>query len=245
MTLATTATANTILNTAAVEVGLDPVTDPFASADRNFVQLQYLINTAAKELTRHYNWEFLVTEYNITTVVGDSGIYPLPSDFLRMIDQTGWERNNRNPINPLSAQEWQYLKGRDLVSETLRVNFRVQSGSFEIYPQPVAEVYDINFEYISKNCVTSSATGLSAPIIAVGADIPMFDELLLSRMLKLKWYEAKGMDTTKAQDDFNQLYALLTASNASSPMLNAGTGTSGLRMIDTVFNLSDTNYGGS
>jgi len=245
MTLATTATANDILNTVAVEVGLDPQVDAFSATDRNFVQLRYLINTAVKELTRHYNWEFLVTEYNITTVVGDSGIYSLPSDFLRMIDQTGWERNNRNPINGLSAQEWQYLKGRDLVSETIRVNFRVQSGMFEIYPQPASEAYDINFEYVSKNCVTSSASATSVAEISVGADVPMFDELLLSRMVKVKWYEAKGMDTTKAQDDFNQMYELLTASNASSPVLNAGSGSTGIKMLNTVFNLSDTNYGNS
>lgn len=243
MTLATTGTANDILNTVAAEVGLAPLDDPFASTESNFVQLQYLLNTCCKELTRHFDWEFLVSSHAIATVVGDTGSYPLPSDFLRMIDQTGWERNNRNPLNPLSAQQWEYLKGRDLASDTIWVNFRVMQGSFEIYPSPVQAIYNINFEYVSKNCVTSSDTGLATDRVVIGGDIPLFDELLLSRMLKVKWYESKSMDSSKAQDDFNQMYALITSTDASSPVLRAGGFNGGLRLLNPMFNTSDTGYG--
>ncbi len=243
MTLATTATANDIMNVVAAEVGLVPVTDPYGNSDDTFVQMGYLLNTAIKELTRKFNWEFLINEHQILTEEGDDGVYDLPPDFLRMIDQTGWERNNRNPMNALSPQQWTYLAGRNLVSETIWVNFRVQDGNFNIYPNPVSFKYDINFEYISKECVTSSESGLPTDKVTSGADIPFFDELLLSRMVKVKWYEAKGMDSARAQDDFNQIFDDLTSVDSSSPILNAGHTRNGLKLLNTFYNTSDTNYG--
>jgi len=242
MTVATTASANEILNVVAAEVGLAPNVDPYGSGDANFVQMGYLLNTACKELSRKFNWEFLQKRHNIITANGDSGVYPLPIDFLRMIDQTGWERNNRNPINSLSPQQWEYLEGRNLVSETIWVNFRVMQGEFAIYPQPVSFVYDIIFEYISTNCVLDSTTNKPTAVVSIGADVPMFDDLLLSRMVKVKWLEAKGFDSGAAQDDLNQMYDQLTAADTSSPILNAGQRCGGVRLLNS-YNVGDTNYG--
>ena len=243
MTITATANANEILNIVAAEVGLVPISDPFGSVDDNFVQMQVLLNTSIRELTRKYDWEFLQQQFQILTAPLDDGIYDLPSDFLRMINQTGWERSNRNPINALSPQQWAYLEGRNLVSETIWVNFRVKDGKFNIYPNPVSFVYDIHFEYISNLSVIGSINSALIDRVQQGSDVPLFDELLLSRMVKVKWYEAKGFDSTKAQDDLNQIYADLTAVDASAPILNAGHQVNGLKLLNSFYNTSDTNYG--
>ena len=105
MTLANVITANELLNRVAAEVGLEPVPDPLASVDANFIKMKYLLNTAGEELSQAYPWEFLVRENQILTQESDTGEYDLPSDFNYMINQTGWERNENVPLGgPLSAQ---------------------------------------------------------------------------------------------------------------------------------------------
>lgn len=241
----TSATANEIVNAVAAEVGLTPVVDAYASTDANFVQLQYLLNAAIRQLARNTeaDWSFLVKEHIINTTQGETGEYPLPDDFLRMINQTGWERTNRNPMGTLSAQEWQYLKGRDLVSETIYVNFRIQKGLFTIYPTPVNGEFELAFEYISQNCVVSSSSGTNVSSVSTGADVPLFDAYLLERALKVKWYEAKGFDTTAAQDDLNEAFASLVSVDKSAPILNAGRRGYGSTRLLTGCNTSDTNFG--
>jgi hypothetical protein len=242
MTTQTSASANEIINIAAAEVGLVPPVDAFASKDANFIQLQYLLNSTIKELVRMYDWEFLVKEYTLTTVVGEEGVYDLPSDFMRMIDQTGWERSNRNPMNSLTAQQWQYLEGRDLVSESIYVNFRIQQNKFTIYPSPITNVYEIAYEYITKNAVIDSSNGLYTDVVKTGADVVVFDEFLVSRMLKTKWLQAKGFDSSAAQDDVNIMFAQLTGADKSAQILNAGARGSGIPLLNG-YNTSDTNYG--
>ena len=243
--LSTSATANDTINAVAAEVGLTPVVDPFSSTDDNFIQLKYLLNAAIKQLCRVYDWEFLVAEHNITTVIGEEGVYTLPDDFLRMINQTGWERNNRNPMVGLSAQQWSYLKGRNLVTETIFVNFRIQQSQFNIFPSPVTSVFDINFEYVSSNSVIASSDGLPASTVVAGGDIPLFDSYLLERALKVKWYAAKGFDTTDAQDDLNEAFSLVASSDKSAPILSAGGRGYGSARLPNGFSLSDTGYGNS
>ena len=49
MAITTTTTAANILNTAAAEAGIAPVADPYASDDKTFQQMRYLLNTARSE----------------------------------------------------------------------------------------------------------------------------------------------------------------------------------------------------
>jgi len=121
MTATLRSTANDIMNRVAAEVGLEPVEDPWGSSQPEFRQMGYLLNIAGEELCQLYQWEFLMREHQVTTQSADTGDYPLPDDFLYMINQTGWERAENVPLfGPLSPQDWQYLLGRDLVSHTSR-----------------------------------------------------------------------------------------------------------------------------
>lgn len=244
MTLATIIPANEILNRVAAEVGIEPVSDPFSSKDPAFLKMRYLLNTAGEELMQSYPWEFLTRSHQITTSSLDSGSYPLPDDFGYMINQTGWERNENVPLGgPLSPQEWTYLQGRDLASNTLYASFRISEGQFNVYPIPPPDGLDINFEYITTEWVTNGQVNPTYQSeVITGTDKPLFDKTLISRYVKLKWLEAGGFDTSKAQADFNMVFNFTTGHNAAAPVLNAGRGHGGLPYLSN-YNLPDTGFG--
>jgi hypothetical protein len=235
--------ANDILNQVGVEVGLDPVTDPWSSNDQNYRQLRYLINTAGEELSQLFPWEFLRKEQTFTTTALDTGNYDLPDDFLYLINQTGWDRTNQSPLGgPLSPQAWQYLEASNSGS-TLLVYYRIKGDQFCLNPQPPDAGIDIAYEYISRNWVLDSTTGTTyRDSIATGADEPLFNRTLLSRMLKVKYLEAKGFDTSKAQADLNQAFGLLTARNRGAPILNTKVGARNYPLLGGQ-SVPDTGYG--
>jgi len=241
-----TATANDTLNRVAAEVGLPVAQDPWSSQDPDFERMRYLLNIVGEELSQAYPWEFLVREHQIQTQDTDTGDYPLPDDFLYMMNQTGWERSENVPLfGPLSGQDWQYLLGRDLVSSTIYASFRIQQGLFTIFPQPPPTGLDIRYEYICRNwCIDSTNGGVPAPSVKTGADIPLFNSTLISRALKVKWLDAKNYDSTKAQDDYNQIYALLTEHDKGAEILSAGKNRRYFPYLDGFRNTPDTNYGG-
>lgn len=198
-------TAATIINDALIEVGLSSVTDPFAESDPNVVQMCTFLKNVGREVARQHKWTILRKEHSFTTVQG-TATYALPTDFLEMYDQTGWNRTNRLPLGgPLSAQEWQYLKAR-LVNVVFTVLFRPMSGTMYLYPDTnTPGGYDIAYEYKSNGWVRRPALPSDTYHDAPTAynDIIQFDSLLMSRGLKLAWLKAHGFDTTAAQQDYN------------------------------------------
>lgn len=62
------ATCQEIVNRAAVECGLTPVADVFASTDPAFVQLRTLLTSCGQNLTENYEWEILRREFSYTTI---------------------------------------------------------------------------------------------------------------------------------------------------------------------------------
>ena len=242
MTATRRATANNILNRVGPEVGLPADSNPFESTDQNYIQMKTLLNIAGDDLADLWNWQFLIATYTLPNGSGDAGAYEFPADYLRMVNQTQWEATTQRPLSgPLSPQEWQLLTNSSLGS-VLDVSFRLRDGMIHISPDTVEEGDDITFEYISRNWAIDSSNGTTPISECVnGGDIVLYDRNLISRMLKVKWLEAKNFDTTKAQADLNQTFALLTSSDKGAPVLNAA-GSRGRMFINT-WNAPDTGYG--
>ena len=240
-------TNNEICNRVAVEVGLTPVSDVFASEDPAFVQLTYLLTTAVQELMEMYPWQILTRQFQHTTVQDEVGIIDLPNDFAYMIDQTGWERRENVPlIGPLSPQDWTFLEGRDLVGSTIYASFRFDQNKFTIFPNdPMPVGLDINFEYISRNLITIAATN---PVEYTDeaekpGDTPQFPPHLITRLLKAKFQEAKGFDSQKAEDNFWQAFYSWSGKDNSAAILNVGRAWRGFPYLDQRRNTPDTGYG--
>ncbi len=236
--------ANEILNRVAAEVGIAPISDPITSVDPFFIQLRYLLNTAGEELMQAYPWEKLVKTHQIVVVDGDTGEYDMPDDFGYILNKTEWDRSNNVPLGgPLSAADWTYLKGRDLASSTLYASFRVSQGKFNVYPSNPTAGLDLNFEYISSHWVQDGDTPtIFKGAVEISGDTPLFDKTLITRAVKVKYLESGGFDTTKAQGDYNQIFAFLTGTDKGAPTLNAGGRRSGVRLLNS-FNTPDTGFG--
>ena len=245
MTATLRAPANDILNRVAAEVGLQPVADPYGSKLPEFEQMTYLLNIAGEELSQLYPWEFLNKQHSFTTVDTDSGDYPLPDDFLYLLNQTAWERTENVPLfGPLSSQEWQALLGRDLVTETIYTSFRISDGLFRIFPRPPPSGQEIFYEYVSRCWVIdSTAPDQCQDRVKSGADTPLFDRTLLSRYLKVKFLEAKSLDTTKAQADLNQMFESLGSHDKGAPVLSAGGGRGAYPYLDGFWSVPDSGFG--
>ena len=237
-----------IINQVAVEVaGLTPVEDPFATNDTSFLQLRFLLTAALQEMMELHEWQILVRSWQFTTVQGETGDYALPADFGYMINQTGWERNENVPlVGPLSAQDWTYLLGRDLVGSTIYASFRFDQDQFKLFPnQPVTANLDINLEYISRNLIQKAG---SDPVeytdkAEAAADIVLFPPNLVTRYLKVKFQEAKGLDSTAARGEFYRAFNGWAGRETGAKLLNAGRKWRGFPYLDAWNNLPDTRYG--
>jgi hypothetical protein len=240
--------ANTIINDAALEVGLIPVTDPFSSQDEAFIQLRGLLTGAGRELVDMHNWTILVADYSVVTAGGDTGDYPLPTDFNRMINQTGWDQSNNLPIGgPLSAQDWTYLKGRDLASTTIYASFRLEDGIFRVFPQPPPAGIDITFEYISGNWVQEVSQTRKPPGVkdrpTTGTDIILFQPIMMVKMLKMQFLAAKGFDNSAAVGEFMRLFQARTGQDAGASILSASNRNSSFPYLDSFRNVGNTGFG--
>lgn len=239
-------TVNEILNRTALEVGLIPVTDPEASSDESFIQLTGLLTSAGQEMVELHPWQILRGVYEFTTTDTDTGTYDLPDDFSYMIDQTGWDQTNRVAVGgPLSAQDWSYLLGRDLVSQSIYASFRLVDGKFDLFPQPPPVDLKIRFEYISRNWITEA--GQDEPNrdnIGTGNDTVMYEPILIIKYLKVKFLSAKGFDTRSAALDFETLFLSRTGKDEGAPILSASSTQRGFPYLSPIYNTGDSGFGG-
>jgi hypothetical protein len=238
-------TAGEIINDAAMEVGLGgsytTPGDPYASTDSNVLQLCQMLKSAGREMVKTRNWSYLRRECTITTVAGVSN-YALPADFLNMIDQTGWVRTTRLPMaGPVSPQEWQYLKAR-LVGITLTILFRPLNRTIQIFPDGANAPggLDLAFEYQSRYWCGGDAT-VTAGVVAdavvtfptadaptATADVIWFDKWMMSRLLKLRFLEDKGLPTASAERAYLRAFDMASSDDSQAPIRNLGRGDFGL-----------------
>jgi len=219
-------TAKNIINAAASECGLTTSTNsPYSSTDPAVIQLVQLLYTAGKELLLMYPWQHLTNQYSLTTGVADTGDYPLPTDFLEMIDQSGWSSTYRTPLGgPLDSQDWQMVTNNNTLA-SIYVSFRIWKDQFSLWPRPPVAGVNVNFEYRSRYWVgTVSAT---VPVLTLtkdgptaSSDIVLFDYLLMVKFLKIKFLSARGMDHSDADDEFVTIFNQITGANNGAAVLS-------------------------
>lgn len=235
-------TAAQIINDAAVECGLSEVVDPFSSTDANFRLFVRLLNSTGNELANEGGWEQLRKEATLTVGVGDTGFYSLPDDYRAMVNDTAWNRTTTFPLGgPVSSQQAQFLKART-ISSTLFFPFRIIGSDLEIIGTLPAVGSVLALEYESDSWVKpATSSEPDADQATLSSDTIYFDPVLMLRALKYHWRGERGLDVTKALDDYRTSLAA-ARSVVPLPVLDMAGPEEGRRMLDH-WNVSDTGYG--
>lgn len=219
-------TAKNIINAAGIECGLTTVNaSPYSSTDPAYIQLVQLLTTGGREMVNMYAWQHLINTFSMVTGVADTGDYPLPTDFMEMIDQSGWSSTYRTPLGgPLDSQDWQMVVNNNTLA-SIYVSFRIFKDQFSLWPRPPVAGVNVNYEYRSRYWVgTVSATvpvlTLTKDAPTVSADVVLFDSLLITKFLKIKFLSARGMDHSDADDEFVTIFNQITGANNGAAVLS-------------------------
>jgi hypothetical protein len=237
-------TAQNVINQAALECGLTvpPGNNPYTSTDPAFGRMCAFLTSCGRELLTMYEWQSKLVVYTLTTVLGDTGVYPLPADFDVMIDQTGWQTSYFWPLRgPYSAQMWQRVVNYPTTG--IYVAFRIQNNQLWLWPQPPPIGIGITFMYKSRAWVTDGNSMAAKDNASQASDIINFEAILVSKFVKLRYLESIGHDTSAAQKQFDMAFDAQTSREAgAAPELELAKD-SRFPFI-TGFNSPDTGFGG-
>jgi hypothetical protein len=144
--------------------------------------------------------------------------YSLPSDFDRLIDRTQYDKSKRwQMLGPETAQQWQFLKS-SYISTGPRLRYRVMGGYFQIWPLIATPEY-LGFEYSSNGWVNPQSASPKSTFTA-DTDTCAFPDRLMILGLKLKYFEAKGFDTTALYRDYTKHLDIAKSEDHGSPTLS-------------------------
>lgn len=214
-------TADAIINRAAILCSLAPVTDTFASPDPNFILLRALLDLSGQSLAREHPWTQLQREYEMVTTGAE--VYALPSDFNAMLNQTQWVVNGIGGAQPLAGpatpQQWSQLVSSADPTAGIYLWFRPQEGKLRVFP--IEAGTPIRFEYMSRAWVVAADDSTTRRDHALlPSDMVLYEPLLIEQRLRLEFLQARGFDTTKAKDDYLQIYSSIAGQDGGAPVLS-------------------------
>ena len=139
------------------------------------------------------------------TVVGGQVIfqkvkYDLPADYVSTVNRTHWDKSKRwEMLGPESPQQWEWLLS-GYISTGPRIRWRLLGKYFQIWPGMNAGEL-LGFEYRSKGWA-EAADGTPKNSFTADDDTCVYPDRLMVLGTKLKYFEAKGFDTTALYRDY-------------------------------------------
>jgi len=168
-------------------------------------------------------------------------LFTPPTDFDRLIDRTQWDKSKHwEMLGPSTSQQREWLRS-GYISTGPRIRFWQMGGYFQIWP-PLGTNESLSYEYQSKNWVL--ATGGTSPTkqaFSVDTDTSIYPDALMRALIRLKYFEVKGFDTTAIYRDYTNQLDLAKASDNAQPMLSQAP-----RQSSALIgweNIPDSNYG--
>lgn len=170
-------------------------------------------------------------------------LFAPPTGFDRQIDRTHWDKSKHwEMLGPETPQQREWLRS-GYISTGPRIRYWYMGGYFQIWP-PLGATESLAFEYVSKYWVLATAPTLLTPTkqsFTVDTDTCIFPDALMRSMIRLKYLEAKGLDTTAALRAYNMQLDLAKANDAGSPTLSMAP-----RISEVLIgwdNIPDSSYG--
>ena len=126
--------------------------------------------------------------------------YDLPADYVSTVNRTHWDKSKRwEMLGPESPQQWEWLLS-GYISTGPRIRWRLLGKYFQIWPGMNAGEL-IGFEYRSK-AWAEAADGTPKNSFTADTDTCIYPDRLMVLGTKLKYFEAKGFDTTALYRDY-------------------------------------------
>ena len=120
--------------------------------------------------------------------------YSLPSDYESLVPRTMWDKSKHwEMLGPEDAQQWEWLLS-GYISTGPRIRWRLLGAYFQIWPGMSTAEY-LGFEYRSKGWA-AAADGTVKNSFTADTDTCIYPDRLMVNATKLKYFEAKGFDTT-------------------------------------------------
>lgn len=170
-------------------------------------------------------------------------LFVVPTGFDRQIDRTHFDKSKHwEMLGPDTAQQRSWLRS-GFISTGPRIRYWYMGGYFQIWP-PLGATESLSFEYVSKYWVTATAPTLLTPTkqsFTVDTDTCIFPDALIRALIRLKYLEAKGFDTTAAYLKYTEQRDLAKANDSGSPTLSMSPRLS--EYLITSQNVPDSGYG--
>ena len=164
-----------------------------------------------------------VSNYSTSAVTGGTVYfqkvkYALPSDYDSIVPRTQWDKSKHwEMLGPESAQQWEWLLS-GFISTGPRIRWRLLGGYFQIWPG-YSNSENLGFEYRSKGWALSAA-GAVKNSFTVDTDTSFYPDRLLVLSTKLKYFQAKGFDTTAIYRDYLTEFDTSVAQDTSAANLS-------------------------
>ena len=165
--------------------------------------------------------------------------YAMPVDYNSIVPRTQWDKSKHwEMLGPEDAQQWEWLLS-GYISTGPRIRWRLLGNMFQIWPG-VSTNELLGYEYRSV-AWAESATGVPKLSFTADTDTCIYPDRLMVLMTKLKYFEAKGFDTTAMYRNYLTELEVVMAQDMSAANLSFAPrpGT----VLIGYDNIPDTGYG--
>lgn len=165
--------------------------------------------------------------------------YALPVDYNSTVPRTHWDKSKHwEMLGPEDAQQWEWLLS-GYISTGPRIRWRLLGKYFQIWPG-VSTNELLGYEYRSVSWA-ESATGTPKTSFTADSDTCIYPDRLMVLATKLKYFEAKGFDTTAMYRNYLEEFETVRAQDMSAANLSFAPrpGT----VLIGYDNIPDTGYG--
>lgn len=175
------------------------------------------------------------------TYVFSKVLFTPPTDFDRPIDRTQWDKSKHwEMLGPSTPQQQEWLRS-GYISTGPRVRYWMKGGYFQIWP-PLGATESLAYEYVSKYWVLATTATVTSKIgFTVDTDTCIFPDPLMECLIRLKYFEIKGFDTTAMRIEYEQQRDIAKANDGGSQTLNMAPRQSSV--LIGIENVPDSGYG--
>ena len=177
--------------------------------------------------------------YTGATITFEKVMYALPSDYESAVPRTMWDLSKHwEMLGPESPQQWEWLLS-GFISTGPRIRWRLLGKYFQIWPG-VSTNELLGYEYRSNGWALSD-TGVVKTSFTADNDTCIYPDRLMVLATKLKYFEAKGFDTTAMYRNYIEEFEIVRAQDMSAANLSFAPrpGT----VLIGYDNIPDTGYG--